>query len=326
MTSGQEILQRAIAQIPSGRWGVAVSGGSDSVALLHLARMRDDLHLHAIHLDHETRAGESTLDANFVRELCHALVVPLSLARRSEIEPHLADLPANLQARYRMVRLEHYRRTISAHRLDGVLQAHHADDQAETILMRLVRGTGIEGLCGIAGDTSVEGMRIFRPLLHVRKAQLQSYLRERDLSWREDSSNASPKYRRNHVRQLLQRHPQLVEALLKVQVRFAQLAAELDAIAPTLADEPSLRELAKLHPLVQMHALRKWAIAHGALADDLTIELLTRVQEMVEDMASAPSVCLPGGVEVRRRSGALVTRRSARSAPPASEPGLEDPS
>jgi tRNA(Ile)-lysidine synthase len=84
--------------------------------------------------------------------------------------------------------------------LDGVILAHHADDQAETVLLRLLRGSGYAGLAGMARDSDVGGLRVLRPLLTVRAESLRQYLKSRSLSWREDSSNRSGKYLRNRVR------------------------------------------------------------------------------------------------------------------------------
>ena len=326
MSAVPENLQQAIAQVPAGRWGLAISGGSDSVALLHLARGRPDLLLHAVHLDHETRQGESTVDAGFVGELCKRLSVPLTSVRRSEIEPGVRDLPANTQARYRVLRLTLYARVIAEKQLEGILQAHHADDQAETILMRLIRGTGIDGLCGIAADGVVDGIRIVRPLLEVRKEDLRQFLAARQLRWREDLSNASPSYRRNQVRQVLGRHPLLTPALLRVQGQFTRLWQELEQLSGPADERITGAQLLRRHPIVQLHLLRKWAVARGASAEDLTMGLLERLREMLEDMALGPSVCLPGGIEVRRRAGGLFTKGSARPAPTRDAAEPPDPS
>lgn len=281
------------------------------MALLHLAHAQGELELQAIHLDHETRQGQSSSDAEFVRQICGEMQIPLALSRRSDLEPLAKDLPTNTQARFREFRLMLYRQAVTEHSLQGVLQAHHADDQAETILMRLIRGTGIEGLGGIPAASHMGELRILRPLLGVRKIELQSYLRQQQLAWREDSSNLSPKYHRNQVRQVLSRHPDLVPALLNVQEKFAALLEELDALSPALGDRLPVAALEKLHPLVQLHVLRRWAISQGASSPDLTLALVKSVRLMFEDMASGPSVSLPGGIEVRRKSGALFTKESA---------------
>src|SRR6476620_3797342 len=99
-------LAEVIARVPSGAWAVGVSGGADSVALLSLLRTRTDLALHVAHLDHETRGPDSTGDAHFVAQLAERWGLPCTIARRSELEPAMTDLPENPSARYRAVRLE----------------------------------------------------------------------------------------------------------------------------------------------------------------------------------------------------------------------------
>ena len=109
--AGHDPLRDSIATIPSGRWAVGVSGGADSVALLHLlARHRPDLSLHVIHLDHQTRGEASTGDALFVQQLAADMNLPSTIARRDQIEPMLSSPPANLSALYRQLRLTLFRK------------------------------------------------------------------------------------------------------------------------------------------------------------------------------------------------------------------------
>src|SRR5688500_1479814 len=158
-------LTAAIATVPPGRWAVGVSGGPDSVALLDLLRTRDDLALHVVHLDHQLRGDASAADAHFVADLAHRWNLPCTIARRDEIEPALADLPANPSARYRRLRLALFANVARAHGLSGVILAHHADDQAETVLQRLLRPSGPMGLAGMSATAHVGSLRIVRPLL-----------------------------------------------------------------------------------------------------------------------------------------------------------------
>src|SRR6266536_852570 len=148
-----DLLETTVAAVPGGAWAVGVSGGADSVALLALLRRRTDLRCHAVHLDHETRAGESAADARFVAELCANWGVNLTLARRGELERGAGEWPANRSARFRALRLELFRQACAAQQLRGVILAHHADDQAETILQRLLRGSGPAGLVGMWPQT-----------------------------------------------------------------------------------------------------------------------------------------------------------------------------
>lgn len=308
LMSADEQLEDAIASVPPGPWGVAVSGGADSVALMHLLYRRSNLRLTVIHLDHETRQGQSTRDAEFVEKMAGELSLPLVSSMRSAVEPRLSDPPANLQALYRALRQELYRQAVEERGLCGVLLAHHADDQAETVLMRLLRGAGIEGLCGIPHETILGGIRILRPLLSVRRQVLRMYLHAHGIAWREDASNASPHYQRNRVRLVLDGHPELITPLLETAKAFDRLSTWLDQQTPRLISSPTVRSLRDLSPLVQFHALRKWLLHQGIPGDEISLALLGRIHEMVEDSATAAAISAPGGVEIRRRSGRLMTQ------------------
>src|SRR5689334_8194411 len=110
---------------PPGRWGVGVSGGADSVALLELLRGRDDLDILPIHLDHETRDGASGEDARFVREMARQWSLRYMSATRSRVEGLMGELPANRSARYRAARLKLFSLVVADEKLDGVVLAHH---------------------------------------------------------------------------------------------------------------------------------------------------------------------------------------------------------
>jgi tRNA(Ile)-lysidine synthase len=279
------------------------------MALLHLLRTRPDLTLHIAHLDHETRGQESTGDAQFVADTARSLGLPCTIRRRSELEPLLTNAPANLQARYRLLRLTLFRQVIQEHQLTAVLQAHHADDQAETILMRLIRGTGIDGLSGIAPESHVQEVRILRPLLPIRRQSLRQYLVDHHLPWREDSSNAKLHYLRNQVRQILVSRPELVDTLLTVAATFSELSHHLETHAPALGQSIPIAQLRTLPPLIQLHSLRHWLLQQGTPADDLSLALLTRLRTMIEDSASPPAITIPGGLTLRRKAGQITVTR-----------------
>ena len=172
-----ELLKQAIAQVPAGRWCVAVSGGADSVALFRLLRERSDLQLHLTHLNHETRGVESDGDAAFVKSLGEQHGVPSAIGMISQIIPTLTGRFQNDSARYRAARYELFRQVVTANKLDGVILAHHRDDQAETVLHRLSRGAPPDGLVGMAPRTVVRSLVILRPLLEIgRIEQLRAYL------------------------------------------------------------------------------------------------------------------------------------------------------
>jgi tRNA(Ile)-lysidine synthase len=183
---------------------VAVSGGIDSVALacaLREASQALDLKLWIGHVNHGLRGEASDADEAAVGALATALGLP---ARSVRVDPRAArtggpsrDRPT-LQEAARALRYQALRRLADETAATCIATAHTTDDQAETVLLRLLRGTGPDGLAGIP-ERSPDG-RIVRPLLHVTRAQIVGFAAERGLAWREDASNESPAYARNRLR------------------------------------------------------------------------------------------------------------------------------
>jgi len=183
---------------PGQRVGVAVSGGGDSVCLLHVLlglAPQWDLHLSVLHLDHGLRGAESRADAEFVRDLAARLDLPFSLR-----ETPVAQSPDNLEQAARQARLAFFRETMAGGAVQRVATGHTRSDQAETVLFRFLRGSGTAGLAGIRPVTS-EG--IVRPLIEVERSEVRQFLLDRRVVWREDSSNRNLEFARNRIRREL---------------------------------------------------------------------------------------------------------------------------
>jgi tRNA(Ile)-lysidine synthase len=311
-------LHNAIASVPSGPWAVGVSGGADSIALLSLLRHRTDLSLHVAHLDHETRGEASTGDATFVRKLAADWNLACTCARRREIEPLLArPLPANPSALYRALRLAFFKRTVDAFSLHGVILAHHADDQAETVLQRLLRTWNYAGLAAMLPRAVVGGLVILRPVLGVRRAQLREYLRAQGLAWREDASNESEMYLRNRLRRLLAASPQLGDALLGLSDACATLRDWARASAPELGQRFAPVDLARQPRILAHESARWWLIERGVPVDQIEPTTIETLLTMALDAASPARHDLPGGVRICRRRGEIfadVNRPQTRRA------------
>ncbi|MCL2659751.1 MAG: tRNA lysidine(34) synthetase TilS [Acidobacteriaceae bacterium] len=227
---------------PGDRVCVAVSGGADSVALLlalheanHAKHDALGVGLSVAHVHHGIRAAaESDADLSFVRELCLRLDLPLHL--------HHADIPARVAATRetveeaaREVRYEFFRSLIFSGQTDSVLTAHTLDDQAETVLMKLLRGAWTEGLSAIHPVVQVSAPgersgRILRPFLQTRRAEIEQYLKSCGQTWREDSTNTDTAYTRNRVRhellpQLRAYNPSIDQTL----ANLAEIAREEEA-------------------------------------------------------------------------------------------------
>lgn len=307
-----ESVAHALDAIPDGHWGVAVSGGADSTALLVLLReRRPSLPLVALHYNHELRGTESDRDEHFVRRLAETLQLATVVERAGQDAAPGGNTPARRQARYRGLRLRFFARCVASHHLDGVLLGHHRDDQAETVLFRLVRGSGLLGLTGMARDRVVSGVRLLRPLLDVDGQALRDELRRRHIDWCEDSSNQHQQYARNRARGLLRACPELRAAVITLQAHARSLVHWLEANTPTLPPEFPCDLLADLSDLQARFAARRWLRAAGGDVEDINERTCGRLVRMARDAATPACQSFPG-VEVLRRGGRIAARAAPR--------------
>ena len=175
--------------------GIALSGGADSVALLHAAISQSTLlkiSLCVLHVNYHLRNEESQEDEAFVRSLCEQLSIPCYV-----YDADISDEKSALEEQARNIRYDFFQRSMVEGLCDVVATAHSANDQAETLLFRLARGTGIEGIVGIQARRR-DG--IIRPFLSVARKDILEYLHKHDHTWREDSSNATDDFARNTIR------------------------------------------------------------------------------------------------------------------------------
>jgi tRNA(Ile)-lysidine synthase len=182
------------------RIAVAVSGGADSVFLLHALH---ELKLAAaiLHINHHLRGDESDADEAFVRDLTHRFNLPI----------HVLDAPiapGNIEQEARRTRYGFFQTQIASGNFDAVATGHTLDDQAETVLYRFTRGAGTAGLSGILPVTE---SHVVRPLIELRRTEIRTWLTEHDIPWREDSSNSDTDFARNRIRTHLM--PELTASL-----------------------------------------------------------------------------------------------------------------
>ena len=196
-----ETIRRWRMLSPGDRVGVAVSGGADSAALLRiLYNLRDDLgiSLLVVHFNHQLRAAESEADAEFVAGLARESGLECVVAHE-DVAKAAQEHGWNLEDAARRLRYGFFQRVIEEGRATHVAVAHTADDQAETVLARLFRGTGLTGLAGIYPQIGP----IVRPLLETRRKELRDFLQERGQCWREDATNRDVRRLRARVREQL---------------------------------------------------------------------------------------------------------------------------
>jgi len=239
---------------PGERVALAVSGGADSVALL-LAMHRANheqrngravglgVGLSAVHVHHGIRGAEADADAEFVRALCAKLEVALHL-RHVDAPAHAASHSETLEEAARNLRYAVFRELTASGEVESIATAHTLTDQAETVLMKLLRGAWTEGLSGIHPVLEMEGVgRVVRPLLGVTRAEVEAFLRAIGQPWREDESNADMVHTRNRLRHellplLRAENPRLDETLAGLaaiaRAEHAHWQAELERVLPQL--------------------------------------------------------------------------------------------
>ena len=258
---------------------VAVSGGADSVCLLHILMQRRaelDIELHIAHLNHLLRGIESEADAEYVSQLAEHLDVSATLGKR-EVRRYKAEHRLSVEEAAREVRYQFFAEVAKSVCADRIAIGHTADDQAETILLHLLRGTGSYGLQGMQPLTKWESLYdnpliVVRPLLEVNRKEIETYCQEHSLAPRQDSSNLSSSHLRNRIRQelipLLQSYnPRINEALLRMADSLAvdysffeqQVSQTWDKVM--IAEEDALvlntKEITQLHPALQRYLLRE---------------------------------------------------------------------
>lgn len=278
----------------------AVSGGADSVALLFaLYLLKDSLGivLEAAHFNHGLRGAESDRDAEFVRSLCDRYDIPLHLGK-TQVKAGKKGLEAAARdARYGFFS------TLSG----KIATAHTADDNAETVLMHLVRGTGLKGLGGIS---PVRG-NLIRPMLNITRTEVLAFLEEYHLSYVEDSSNDTDDYLRNRLRHhviplLKEENPRLAENLSAMARNLREDEAALEGMRVADMDVALLRSLA---PAVRSRSVAAFLKRSGVLEPES--RHLALVEDLIVSEKPSASANLPGGITIAREYGKLVVRENA---------------
>ncbi len=298
---------------------VAVSGGGDSLALLyalHQAQAEFDLRLCGAHLNHALRGDESDADAAFVAAAFRRLDIPYTL-QRADVAAYRRAHRLSLEDAARRVRYAFLADAAAHHAAHAVAVAHTADDQAETLLMNIIRGSGLDGLRGMQLldrlATDAANLMLFRPLLGVTRAQTYAYCAALGLQPRQDVSNLSLEHTRNRIRlelmPMLERfNPAVRDALLRLARNSAEdadyIRAQTNAVWQDIARQSDADEavialntqaLARQHPAVQSRILRRAVQAVKGSADDITRRHILDMRRLIAGPAGR-TLHLPDGI------------------------------
>jgi tRNA(Ile)-lysidine synthase len=300
------------------------------MALLHLLLELNrsagwQLRLHVAHLNHGLRGEEANADAAFVQAACDSLALPCTIDQR-DVRAGAAAEGLSIEEMSRRERYAFFERVCLQSGMRTVALGHHADDNAETILHRVLRGTGLRGLAGIPRSRPLgpgSEIRVVRPLLSFTKAELRTYLVDAGIAFREDRTNVSNEPMRNRIRNLIlpqieaQVNPQVRDALnrLGLQARWLDefLQETVHRTFETLVISRTDRSLAmnaeavlRKSRIVQTELIRMAYASLGLGEQDLSFGHLNAVLEILSDPASGKQIQLPGGLVVEKRYGQLL--------------------
>jgi tRNA(Ile)-lysidine synthase len=308
--------QRFIRDFPSSRrYLIGVSGGRDSIALLHLLVDLDYHKLIVCHLNHQLRGHESRRDARFVEKIAGDLQLDCeigstdvgALAKRSKL---------SIETAARFARFTFFVEAARRRRCSRIFLAHHADDLVETALLNLFRGASPGGMAALRkisvhriGQTR---LTILRPLLGVWRSEINSYIGARHLEFREDATNVVLHSSRNKIRHRILPYieKQFSRDVRKTIWRAAQIWSEEEAVLDSLVFSQmipgthlTVAALGKMPIALQRRAIRRWLGAQKVA--QISFDIVERVRSLIEPGAKAAKVNLPRDQHVRRRAGKI---------------------
>lgn len=297
---------------------VGVSGGADSVCLLYLLKSLSkeyNLKLAIAHLDHMLRK-ESPIDAEFVRQLGLKTGIPVIIGR---IDVKNLSKKGSIEEIARDARLRFLFETAKKIKADKIALAHNLDDQAETVLMRLIRGSGLFGLSGILPLKIIHGNKIIRPLIEVPRKEIEKYLKIRKIKSRLDKSNLQDIYLRNRIRNKLlpklrkEYNPQITEALSNLAQSSGLDYDFLSRHAAKLTKEKfgniNLVKFRRLHPSIQRMILRLKVTKLQGSTRRITYQHIKEIEDLIIARPTNSIVDLPKGISVLKKAKTITFYR-----------------
>lgn len=308
---------------PRRKYLIGVSGGRDSVALLHILHAAGYKKLVVCHLNHKLRGRASAQDAAFVKRLAKRLDYPCE-TQRDDVKNLAREGKISIEVAARQARHRFFARVAKNQRCPRLFLAHHADDQVETVLINLFRGSGLPGIAGMRAnsDHKIDGTKLcfLRPLLELWREQIDSYLVNQNIAYRDDASNESDFALRNRIRhRLLPEISQVFERDVRGAVhRLAQMArsesSALDALIErdypdfSQQDTLSVTTLRTLSEALQRRLLRQW-LKHCGIKGCGYREV-EAIRSLIPPGSKVAKINLPNNQHARRRQGQIFINQT----------------
>lgn len=304
------LIEKQLRDFPSTRrYLIGVSGGRDSIALLNLLLGFGYEKLVICHLDHQLRGAASRADARFVAKVAQNLGVDCeigsanisALAKRSKL---------SIETAARFARLAFFVEASRHRRCSTIFLAHHADDLVETALLNLFRGAGPGGVAALRGVSihriGETKLTIIRPLLAIWRKEIDAYIRQKQLVFREDKTNARLDSSRNRIRHRILPYidkafgRDVHRAIWRTAVIWADEEALLNSMLPSSSDKLDVASLRELSVALQRRVLFRWLQQSGT--PNITFDLVERIRSLLEPSSATAKVNIPGNRYVRRRA------------------------
>jgi tRNA(Ile)-lysidine synthase len=300
---------------PEDRYLIGVSGGRDSIALLHQLTQAGYRRLIVCHLDHQLRGRASKADAAFVRQLARRNNLPVAI-ESADVKALARKSKQSIETAARTARYEFFARVARRRRCRTLFLAHHADDLVETFLLNLLRGAGPVGFGGMreVASRKIAGveLQIVRPLLGVWREEINAYLKTHRLEFRDDSTNETLEPMRNRMRHRILPYieKQLGRKVRRALWRAAVIAADESEWLTKLTDsgESAGKELLVNNLRAQPRALQRRTIQQWLQSRDvpeLDFETIERVRALLDPKATSAKTNLPRDRHARRRAGKI---------------------
>lgn len=287
---------------------MGVSGGRDSIVLLHALLKSGYRHLTVCHLNHQLRGKASNGDADFVRQLAVKNGLAF-LSAEADVKKFAQENHLSIETAARNLRYAFFAECARRAQCQELVLAHHADDQIETVLFNFLRGSGAAGLTGMKPQSRRGRLTIYRPLLAVTSDDICAYATEHGLKWRDDASNRSTAHTRNRIRhEILPVLDRSVgrnyrQAILRAAEILSGEEEWMDSLVPSPGDRLSCRELSVWPRALQRRFVRQWLIKKQIV--DPGFEEVERVLSLLDAANGPAKINLPGDRHARRRAGEI---------------------
>lgn len=308
-----KLEQKILAKVPNRKMVLGLSGGPDSVFLLHILR---DKKIIAAHLNHQIRQ-DSDSDQEFVEKLCNKLQIPLETLKVNIMEKS-HEIRRGWEETGRIYRYEFFKKIAKKHRATTIVTAHHADDNLETILMNFTRGGGLKALTGMQTEDKIDNKKLLRPLLSVSKEQILEYLDYYGIKYRQDMSNFDTKYTRNNLRhevipKLTEINPNIASTVARNHQNLAEINDFLEESAlnwirkHSLTDLPA-NEFTDLHPALQKSILITLHKLHIGNTQNLESIHVHEAIELIHNNVGNKKKKM-GKIEIQLKKGRIVLKK-----------------